>query len=83
MSSKSCLIAICFGLTRPSTDICSNHTLNTGHTYNNRIITDTMDVTRTRRKRRFLNILERYDIYQISRNWRGGYPEPRAGFESV
>jgi hypothetical protein len=63
MSSKSNLIATYFGLTRPSTGICSNHTLNTGHTYG--ITTDAMDIVRTGRKGRFLNTLERYDIYKI------------------
>jgi hypothetical protein len=44
----------------------SNHILNTGHTYGT--ITGTVDVIRTGRKGRHLNILEKYHIYTISRN---------------
>jgi hypothetical protein len=44
----------------------SNHILNTGHTYG--IITDTMDIIRTGGKGRYLNTLEKYHIYKISRN---------------
>jgi hypothetical protein len=45
---------------------CSNRILSMGHTYGT--ITDTMDVIRTGRKGRHLNILEMYHIYKISRN---------------
>jgi hypothetical protein len=44
----------------------SNHILNTKHTYST--ITDTMDVIRIGRKGRHLNTLEKYHIYEISRN---------------
>jgi hypothetical protein len=44
----------------------SNHILNTGHTYGT--ITDTMDVIKTVRKARHLNILEKYHICKISRS---------------
>jgi hypothetical protein len=44
----------------------SNHLPNTRHTYGT--ITDMMDVIRTGRKSRYLNILKRYHIYKISRN---------------
>jgi hypothetical protein len=44
----------------------SNHILNTRHTYGT--ITDTMAVIRIGRKGRHLNTLEKYHIYEISRN---------------
>jgi precorrin-6B methylase 2 len=44
----------------------SNHILNTGHTYDT--TTDTMDVIRIGRKSRYLNTLEKYHTYKISRN---------------
>jgi PP-loop superfamily ATP-utilizing enzyme len=44
----------------------SNHILNTRHTYGT--VTDTMDVIRIGRKGRYLNTLEKYHIYEISRN---------------
>jgi hypothetical protein len=43
----------------------SNHILNTGHTYG--MITDTMDIITAGRKGKYLNTLERYHIYEISR----------------
>jgi hypothetical protein len=45
----------------------SNHTsiLNTGHTYGT--ITDTMNVIRNGRKGGYLNILEKYHIFKISK----------------
>jgi hypothetical protein len=44
----------------------ANHILNTGHTY--RTITDTMEIMKTERKGRYLNTLERYYIYEISKD---------------
>jgi hypothetical protein len=44
----------------------SNHKLNKGHTYGT--VADTMDIIRMRRKGRYLNTLEKYHIYKISRN---------------
>jgi hypothetical protein len=44
----------------------SNHILGAEHSYGT--IKDNMDVIRTGRKGRFLNVLEKYHIYEISRN---------------
>jgi hypothetical protein len=44
----------------------SNNILNTGYTYGR--VADTMDVIRRERKGRYLNTLEKYHIYKISRN---------------
>jgi hypothetical protein len=44
----------------------SNYILNTRHTYGK--ITDTMDVIRIGRKGGHLNMLEKYHIYEVSRN---------------
>jgi hypothetical protein len=44
----------------------SSHILNTGHTYGT--ITDTMEIITTGRKGKYLNTLERYHIYEISRD---------------
>jgi hypothetical protein len=43
----------------------SNHILHTGHAYGT--ITDTMDIITTGRKGKYLNTLERYHIYEISK----------------
>jgi hypothetical protein len=43
----------------------SNHILSTGHAY--RTITDTMEIVTTGRKGKYLNTLERYHIYEISK----------------
>jgi hypothetical protein len=43
-----------------------NHIPSIGHKYS--IITDTMDVIRTRRKGKHLNTLEKYYIHKISRD---------------
>jgi hypothetical protein len=46
----------------------ANHiqVLNTGHTYGT--ITDTMEIIKTGRKRRYLNTIEKYHIYEICKN---------------
>jgi hypothetical protein len=44
----------------------ANHILNTGHTYG--IITHTMEIIKTEKKRRYLNTLERYHIYKIGKD---------------
>jgi hypothetical protein len=44
----------------------SSGALNTGHIYG--AVTDTMDIIRTHKKGRKLNILEKYHIYKISKN---------------
>jgi hypothetical protein len=44
----------------------SNRILNRGHTYGT--IADTMDITRMGRKGRHLNTLEKFYMYNISRN---------------
>jgi hypothetical protein len=44
---------------------CSNNILNTGHAYGT--ITDTMDIITAGRQGKYLNTLERYHIYKISR----------------
>jgi hypothetical protein len=44
----------------------ANHILNTGHTYGTR--TDTMEIIKTERKGRYLNTLERYQIYEIGKD---------------
>jgi hypothetical protein len=44
----------------------ANHILNIGHTYGT--ITDTMEIMKTERKGRYLNTLERYYIYEISKD---------------
>jgi hypothetical protein len=44
----------------------SSHILNTGHRYGS--ITDTMDIISTGMKGRYLNTLEKYHIYKISKN---------------
>jgi hypothetical protein len=44
----------------------SNHILNTGHTYGT--ITDTMDIIKTEKKGKYLNTLEKYHTYKISKN---------------
>jgi hypothetical protein len=44
----------------------ANHILNTGHTYGT--ITDTMEIIKTGRKRRYLNTLEKYHIYEMSKD---------------
>jgi hypothetical protein len=44
----------------------SSHILNTGHTHG--IIQCTMDIIRTHEKRKYLNTLEKYHIYKISKN---------------
>jgi hypothetical protein len=45
---------------------CSNHILNTGHTYGT--ITDTMDIIKTGRKGKHLNTLEKYYFCRISKD---------------
>jgi hypothetical protein len=44
----------------------ANHILNTGHTYGT--ITDIMEIIKTGRKGRYLNILEKYHIYEICKD---------------
>jgi hypothetical protein len=44
----------------------SNHILNTGHKYD--ITADIMDIIKTHRKGKHLNILEKYHIYKITRD---------------
>jgi hypothetical protein len=44
----------------------SNHIISTGCAYGT--ITDTVDVIRTGRERKYLNTLEKYYIYEISRD---------------
>jgi hypothetical protein len=44
----------------------SNHILNAGHTY--RTIADTMEIITTGRTGKYLNTLEKYNIYQINRD---------------
>jgi hypothetical protein len=46
-------------------DIRTNNS-NTGYTYGT--ITDTMEIMKTERKGRYLNTLERYHIYEISKD---------------
>jgi hypothetical protein len=43
----------------------SNHILNTGHTY--RTTADTMEIITIGRKGKYLNTLEKYHVYEISR----------------
>jgi hypothetical protein len=44
----------------------ANHILNTGHIYGK--ITDTMEIINTERKGRYINTLEIYFIYEISKD---------------
>jgi hypothetical protein len=44
----------------------ANHILNTGHTYGT--ITDIMEIMKIERKGRYLNTLERYYIYEVSKD---------------
>jgi hypothetical protein len=43
----------------------SNHILNTGHSYGN--VTDALEIIKIERKGKHLNTLERYHIYEISK----------------
>jgi hypothetical protein len=43
----------------------SSHILNTGHTYGT--IEDTMEIIKVGRKEQYLNTLEKYHIYNVSR----------------
>jgi hypothetical protein len=52
--------------TNNSNTLYANHILNTGHSYGT--ITDTMEIMKTESKGRYLNTLERYYIYEISKD---------------